>query len=65
MNYAYNYQLNGRQDNIGYSDGRLASVVLNEKHLSEILPLPMEKVAFLAGRPISTNFSRRKTAKER
>ena len=51
MNYAYNYQLNGSNDDIGYSDGRLASVVLNEKRLSERLPLPMEKVSFLAGPP--------------
>src|SRR5207247_419587 len=51
MNYAYSYQLNGKPDEIGYSDGRLASVVLNERGLSEILPLPMEKVAFLSGPP--------------
>lgn len=51
MNYAYNYQLNGSADEIGYSDGRLASVILNEKHLSEHLPLPMDRIAFLAGPP--------------
>lgn len=51
MNYAYNYQLNGSIDQIGYSDGRLASVVLDERHLSETLPLPMHRVAFLAGPP--------------
>jgi hypothetical protein len=51
MNYAYNYQLNGRADNVGFSDGRLASVVLNERHLNEYLPLPMDKISFLAGPP--------------
>lgn len=51
MNYAYNYQLNGRADNVGFSDGRLASVVLNERHLDEYLPLPMDRISFLAGPP--------------
>ncbi len=51
MNYAYNYQLEGSMERIGYSDGRLAKVVLNEKKLSERIPIPMEKVAFLAGPP--------------
>lgn len=51
MNYAYSYQLNGKGENIGYSDGRLASLVLRERHLSEKIPLPMDKVAFLAGPP--------------
>lgn len=51
MNYAYNYQRNGRIEEIGYSDGRLASVVLNERNLSEKLPLPRDQVAFLAGPP--------------
>jgi hypothetical protein len=51
MNYAYNYQLNGRAENIGFSDGRLSSVVLNERHLDEYLPLPMDKISFLAGPP--------------
>jgi hypothetical protein len=51
MNYAYNYQLNGKGEDIGYSDGRLAAVVLNERHLSERLPLPPDKVAFLSGPP--------------
>lgn len=51
MNYAYSYQLGGKPEEIGYSDGRLASMVINERELSETLPLPMEKVAFLAGPP--------------
>lgn len=51
MNYAYNYQLGGKESEIGYSDGRLSSVVLSEKHLSEKLPLEMSKIAFLAGPP--------------
>jgi hypothetical protein len=51
MNYAYSYQLNGKPDQIGYSDGRLARVVLDERRLSERLPLPPDQVAFLAGPP--------------
>lgn len=51
MNYPYNYQLNGRGEDIGYSDGRLSSIVLDERHLSERLPLPIDRVAFLSGPP--------------
>lgn len=51
MNYAYNYQRNGRAEDVGFSDGQLASVVLNERHLDEYLPLPIDKLAFLAGPP--------------
>lgn len=51
MNYAYNYQLNGRGDQIRYSDGRFASLVLDERRLSERLPFPPEAVSFLAGPP--------------
>lgn len=51
MNYAYNYQLNGKAENIGFSDGRLSSVILNERHLDEYLPLPMDRISFLAGPP--------------
>ena len=51
MNYAYSYQLGGKPDAVGYSDGRLSSLTLDERHLSETLPLPMDKIAFLAGPP--------------
>ena len=51
MNYAYNYQLEGSFDKIGYSDGRLAKVILNESRLSERLPIQMDKIAFLSGPP--------------
>ena len=46
MNYPYSYTLNGDIHNIGYSDGRLAKMVLNESDLDEVLPLPYEKVKF-------------------
>src|SRR5947209_17479931 len=36
---------------IGYSDGRLVGHVLNENHLSEVIPLPYEKVKFLEKGP--------------
>ncbi len=51
MNYAYGYQLNGKAENVAFSDGRLSSVVLTERHLDEYLPLPMDRIAFLAGPP--------------
>jgi hypothetical protein len=51
MNYAFSYQLNGKGDAIGYSDGRLAGVTLNERHLDEYLPLPPDKVAYISGPP--------------
>lgn len=51
MNYAYNYQLNGKGEEISYSDGRLVSVVLRERKLSERLPLPSGEAAFLSGPP--------------
>jgi hypothetical protein len=51
LNYTYNYQLGGRGDAIGYSDGRLASLVLDEWHLNEYLPFAPEDVSFLSGPP--------------
>ncbi len=51
MNYAYSYQLNGKSENVGFSDGRLSKVTLNERHLDEYLPLPMDKISFLSGPP--------------
>ncbi len=51
MNYPYSYTLNGDIHNIGYSDGRLAKMVLNESDLDEVLPLPYEKVKFLENAP--------------
>lgn len=51
MNYAYSYQLNGKGDDIGYSDGRLSSLILDERKLSEVLPLPPDKLTFLSGPP--------------
>ena len=51
MNYPYSYTLNGSINNIGYSDGRLAKMVLKETDLDEVLPLPYEKVKFLENAP--------------
>ena len=51
MNYPYSYTLNGSIQNIGYSDGRLANVVIKESDLDEELPLPYEKVKFLENAP--------------
>jgi len=51
MNYAYNYSFNGRSDLVHYSTGEFADTVLSEANLSERLPYPHEKVAFLAQAP--------------
>jgi hypothetical protein len=51
MNYAYSYSLEDDGNKIIYSDGRLADFVLNETKLSEVLPLPYDKVKFLEKGP--------------
>jgi hypothetical protein len=51
MNYAYSYGLNGSLDNISYSTGALRDLVLREKELDEVLPLPYARVSFLAAGP--------------
>lgn len=51
MNYAYSYTYEGTIDKIHYSDGRLADFVLRESELSEVLPLPYDKVKFLEQAP--------------
>jgi len=51
MNYAYSYGLEDSIKRIRYSDGRLGSTLLDENNLSEVLPLPIEKVDFLAKGP--------------
>jgi hypothetical protein len=51
MNYAYSYTLNGDIRNVQYSDGRLANYTMKETDLSEIIPLPYEKIKFLSQAP--------------
>lgn len=51
MSYSYSYGLDGSGNNVGYSDGARASLVLNEQHLSEKLPFPMATVHFLSEGP--------------
>ncbi len=51
MNYAYGYQLNGRREEIRYSNGALAKFVANEEHLSEVLPVRLETARYLSGPP--------------
>ena len=51
MSYCYSYTLGNSTERIGYSNGSLASLVLNEEHLSERLPFPYDQVSFLAGSP--------------
>lgn len=51
MSYTYSYGLNDSGENIGYSDGKRASLVLDPRHLSERLPFPYETVKFLGAEP--------------
>ncbi|AIE84797.1 hypothetical protein OP10G_1429 [Fimbriimonas ginsengisoli Gsoil 348] len=51
MSYTYSYGLDGSGENVRYSDGARASLVLNEEHLDEILPFPIATVHFLSEGP--------------
>jgi hypothetical protein len=51
MNYAYSYGFNDDYNQIHYSAGELASLVLNEEHLPERVALPYEKMKFLEKGP--------------
>lgn len=51
MNYAYNYQRNGKADLIDFSAGAVSAMVLDENALEEMVPYAPETLAFLAGPP--------------
>lgn len=51
MNYAFNYQLNGSAEGIGFSTGDLHKAVVNETQLTEVLPFPITKLRYLANAP--------------
>lgn len=51
MNYAFSYSLGGDGDAIRFSDGRFASVSLDEPHLIERLPFPYEWLKYLEAGP--------------
>jgi len=51
MNYAYSYSLEDDYNKIGYSNGQLASYVLRETDLDEVIPLPYDQVKFLEKGP--------------
>jgi len=51
MSYSYAYSRNGSLENINYSDGARASFKVDQRHLSERLPFPMEKLSFLSTLP--------------
>lgn len=53
MSYSYSYSVDGDGEKVGYSNGALASVQFDMRHLSETLPFPMEKVHFLSQPPYS------------
>ncbi len=51
MSYTYQDKLNGRAELKQLSAGALGSILLDERRLSERLPVPIERVRFLANEP--------------
>jgi hypothetical protein len=51
MNYNYSYGFNDDGNQIHYSRGDLAKLVLNETHLSERVPFPIDQLRFLEKGP--------------
>ncbi len=51
MSYCYQNGFNDRPEDKRFSDGSLGRTSLNERQLSERLPVPMKRVAFLNGPP--------------
>lgn len=51
MSYSYSYGFDDDPAEARYSPGVFKDHPLDERHLSEVLPFPMEKVHYLAGRP--------------
>ena len=51
MNYAFSYSLGGDGNAIRFSDGRFASISLDEAHLHERLPFPIESLKYLEAGP--------------
>ncbi|MFN0206670.1 MAG: hypothetical protein ACKVS6_10220 [Planctomycetota bacterium] len=53
MNYAYSYGFNNDYNQIHYSRGALASLVLNEQKLSERVTVPHDQLTFLEKGPFT------------
>lgn len=51
MNYDYSYGIAGDGDDIRFSDGRFASVRLDERNLNEVLPFTADQLDFLTFGP--------------
>ncbi len=51
MNYDYSYQLNGKGEDITYSEGRFIKMAMRENDLNEVAPFPIAELAFLSNRP--------------
>jgi hypothetical protein len=51
MNYAFNYALGGNGDAVAFSDGKFASVSLDESRLIERLPFSYESLRYLEAGP--------------
>ncbi len=51
MNYAYNYALDGKLDNITFSLGHLAAVEFDEHALVEAVAVPYADLRYLSNRP--------------
>ena len=51
MSYEFSYSVDGDGEKVGYSDGSLASLQVDQRHLSKRLPFPIEKVHYLSASP--------------
>lgn len=51
MNYAYSYSFDGDGAKPHFSSGEFRDAVLDERHLRERLPFPVERLHFLSARP--------------
>lgn len=51
MNYAFSYSLGGDGNAVNFSTGAFRDTILDESHLIEHLPYPIEKLRYLASGP--------------
>ncbi len=51
MNYAYSYSFDGDGSKPHFSSGEFREVMLDERHLVERLPFPIERLGFLSNHP--------------
>lgn len=51
MNYDYSYQLDGKSEDIIFSDGKFLPIRMKETNLNETVPFSIKDLKFLANRP--------------